>query len=472
MKIILLVLDTLRSDHVGCYGYPQETTPCLDTLAEEGVVFEKHYATDVPTPPSYTAMLTGQRGQRTGIFGFGRTNYEFDRSNSHLAEHLSRAGYRTAMLSNLLYPCPWLVKGFHEIVPPGLRFQGGTADEVTDEACTWLDRNHDRDFFLFAHYWDPHENYFNRGPEEYQKRFFEKDYSGIVPDGRYFEEYPMVRGILRQYADHSFKGKTDFRQIVPAYDACIRYLDDGISRLMKHLKKLGIDDETLLIVTSDHGEAFGERGFFDHISCYENISHVPLIVRWPKELDGAKRVKGYSLGVDLMPTILDCCGLPVPEGLSGKSLRNVLQEGTPTPHDEIVTDCASVPIQRMYVRDDWALVHTIDNPVYDFIATYELFDLSRDKAQENDLAESEPDKLGEMKELYRKWLDQELRGKPDKLQGIPFRGGGWSLNLLYGAFYANPELYYRRANHREKIDNALGPAARRYYREVAGKDPD
>lgn len=172
-----------------------------------------------------------------------------------------------------------------------------------------------------------------------------------------------------------------------------------------------------------------------------------------------------------MPTILDLCGLPVPKNLSGKSLKAVLLDGKPTPHDEVVTDCASVPIQRMYIRDDWAMVHTIDRSVYDFIRTYELFDLSKDRAQENDLSQTEPEKLRELKDRYEKWLDQELRGKPDKLTGIPFRGGGWSLGLLYSGFYTDPELYYRHKDLRQVIDNAQGAAAKRYYKQVTGKDP-
>ena len=152
MKIILMALDTLRSDHLGCYGHPMDTSPCLDRLAEEGILAERHYSTDVPTPPAYTAMMTGMRGQKTGIFGFGHTNYEFKRSTPMLAQQLAEAGYHNGMISNLLYVCPWIVKGFHEIMPPGLRFQGGTAEEVSAEACRWLDRHHEKDFFLFVHY--------------------------------------------------------------------------------------------------------------------------------------------------------------------------------------------------------------------------------------------------------------------------------------------------------------------------------
>lgn len=471
MKIILIALDTLRSDHLGCYGYPQGTSPAIDTLAEEGVVFERHYATDVPTPGSYTAMHTGQRGQRTGIFGFGQTNYEFERSIPSVSTHFANAGYRTCSISNLLYVCPWLARGFHDITPPGLRFQGGTAGEVTAEACRWLDSNHAGDFFLFAHYWDPHENYFKRGPKEYQEQFFKKDYSAITPDDRFFSDYPMVKGALEQYAAHSFQGETDFAKIIPAYDACIRYADDGVRDLVAHLKKLGIDDETLLIITSDHGEAFGERGAFDHITCYENISHVPLIVRFPSKIKAGQRVSGYTSGTDLVPTMLDLAGLEIDDGLSGTTLVPSLTIAAPAPREEVVTNCASIPIQRMHVRDGWGLVHTVDNPIYQFIKPYELFNIDEDPAQENDLSAAEPVRLAEMKAHYERWCVEEMQGKPDKLLGIPFRGGGWSLKLLYSGFYENPELYYQSKRHRELIDGALGSAAKRYYKQVTGNDP-
>jgi len=126
----------------------------------------------------------------------------------------------------------------------------------------------------------------------------------------------------------------------------------------------------------------------------------------------------------------------------------------------------------MYVRDGWGLVHTVDNPVYDFIKTWELFNIDDDPAQENDLSESEPERFAAMREGYESWIEEEMQGMPDKLLGIPFRGGGWSLKLLYGAFYNNPELYYASKRHRELIDNALGSSARRFYRETTGKEPE
>jgi len=466
MKIILMALDTLRYDHLGCYGHPMQTTPCLDRLAEEGVVFQRHYSTDVPTPPAYTAMMTGRRGMRTGIFGFGHTNEPFDRSTPMLAQLLVENGHRTGMISNLLYVFPWLVKGFHQISPPGLRFQGGTAEEVTAEACVWLDRHHAEDFFLFVHYWDPHQNYFNRAPEEYQKRFRKKDYTAIAPSGEYFKRNPMVYDQFRRYAKHNYHAKEDPAEVMPIYDAAIRYMDDSIADLVAHMGKLGIDEDTLLMITSDHGEAFGERGFYDHLSCYENISHVPFIVRWPGGIRGGRKVEGYSMVTDIMPTLLDMSGASLPEGMSGASLKQTLLEDVPTPHEEVVTDGASMPIQRMYIRDDWALVHTLHRSIYEYLDTYELFDIAADKAQEKNLAPQETGRFHEMRSAYDAWLDRELAGKPDRLQAVVHRGGGWCAGSVIRGFYENPALYYENPAIRELLLHHLGQAATEYYRKA------
>ena len=453
MKIVLIAVDTLRSDHLGCYGYPLDTSPRIDHLAQEGILYLNHYSTDVPTPPAYTAMFCGHRGLHNGILGFRHTNYEFKTRTPMLAEHLAQAGYRTGMISNLLYPSPWLVRGFRDITPPGLRFQGGRADEVTDEACRWLDQHGGEDFFLFVHYWDPHVPYFTRAPQRYKDRFFEEDYSSIALGTEMLEKSRIVNV---HYRSRLQSGKYDWAEVIPAYDACIRYTDEGVERLLDYLDTLGISEEVLLIFTSDHGEAFGEKGFFDHLGCYENICHVPLIVRWPGRIPPGQQVEGYTLCVDLMPTLLEVCGLPVPDGLCGKSLSATWAGDGDALHREVVSNGASIPIQRMYVKDGWALVHTLDKSVYTYLNTYELFDLGEDKAQERDLATSERAKFQEMRSGLGKWLDRELQGKPDLLQGLVLRGGGW-----YGVertLLEHPELFVEDERMKELLFTRLGMA--------------
>jgi arylsulfatase A-like enzyme len=358
------------------------------------------------------------------------------------------------MISNLLYPSPWLVRGFRDITPPGVRFQGGRADEVTDEACRWLDQHTEKDFFLFVHYWDPHVPYFARAPEGYLDRFSKQNYADFSPGTAMLEKSPVVN---MHYRARLQGGKYDPAEVLPAYDACIRYADEGVERLLDYLDTLGIAEEVLLIYTSDHGEAFGEKGFFDHLSCYDNIAHVPLIIRWPGRIPRERRVEGYTLCVDLMPTILEICGLPVPEGLCGKSLWETLVGSDDTPHEEVVTNGASIPLQRMYIKDGWALVHTLDKSVYTYLNTYELFHLAEDKAQEKDLAESERAKFQEMRSGMDEWLDRELQGSPDLLQGLVLRGGGW-----YGVertLLEHPEFIVEDEGMRNLLFTRLGMAS-------------
>lgn len=432
MKVILIAIDTLRADHWGCYGYDipkTPTTPFLDTLSEQGALFLKHYATDVPTPPSYTALFFGVRGIKNGIIGFNNPASEFKCSTPHLAACFSNPEYfsgRTGMISNLFYFCPWLVKGFHDIYPPGLRGWGGTAEEVTNESIRWLKNHGKNDFFLFAHYWDTHVPYFKRSQEKYRKMFPATEYKDFAPDMKYIENNPY----LKKFYDAKQKCNND--PLEPAenlalYDANIRYVDDNISRLFANLKELGIKDEILVIITSDHGEAFGEYGFWDHYSSYRNISQLPLIFTGPGI--GKIKISGYTQNVDVMPTILELAGLEVPEGLCGRPMTPLLKGNQAHFRKEIVVNSDATVVQRMFVKDDYALVHTLARPVWDHIKEYELFNLLKDPDQVNNISSEEPDKTAEMRLALSNWLAEELNGRPDPLQLSVFRGG-WMWEFL------------------------------------------
>ncbi len=444
-KIILISIDTLRADHLGCYGYKKPTSPFLDSLAAAGTRFERHYATDVPTPPSYTALFTGQRGLKNGILGFGQMPNELRTKNPFIGEHFAAAGFRTGAISNLLYPMPWLARGFHDLVPIGLRFQKGLADDVTKEAATWLKTHHQKDFFLFVHYWDPHSPYY-KSPAEYQKMFAPEDYRGEVPDLRYVEGNDIINAYYTNYHNVVARGERRPEQLMAWYDSCIRYADDSIKKLFRLLEELKIARDTLVAITSDHGESFGEYGFFDHISCYENIAHIPLIFRWPGKIP-VRRVKGLTGGIDVMPTLLEYAGLPVPENICGRSLRPAVSGKGGGCREEIVVNTAAAMIQRMYVKGDWALVHSLSRPGYHHIKEYELFNLAgKDRWLEDDLSKKESRRCGQMRLALGDWLARELNGGPDLLQGWVEKGG-WAwigiqriLHKNAGVILKDPDL--------------------------------
>ncbi len=429
-KILLIAIDTLCVDHLGCYGYDvprNPTTPFIDSLAEKGAIFRKHYAADVPTPSSFTSLFTGIRGIRHGIIGFKNKSNEFKCSTPLLAECFAEKGFKTGMVSNLLYPCPWLVRGFRDIYPPGLRFQGGTAEEVTDKAISLLEEYRNHDFFLFVHYWDPHCPYFERSKEEYRRLFKAEDYKNAIPDMKYVWENEFVR--LFYVRKHEKMGDPiDPAENLALYDANIRYVDDNIKRLYEYLEGKGLVDETLIIVTSDHGEAFGEYGFWDHWTCYRNISQLPLIIVG-YDISHVE-IETYTQNIDVMPTILELAGIEVPKGLDGRSMVPLLKGEVEVFREEAVVNSDATVVQRMMVKGDYAIVHTLTWPVWDHLKEWELFNLAKDPSQVNDISESEVDLAKEMRIQLGDWLSENLKGRPDPLWLSVYRGGWMWRGLL------------------------------------------
>jgi len=422
-KIILIAIDTLSVDHLGCYGYdvPETpTTPFLDSLAESGVIFRRHYATDVPTPPSFTSLFCGNRGIRHGILGFKNKASEYNCRTPILAECFSKKGFRTGMISNLLYPCPWLTKGFKDIYPPGGRFQGGTAEEVTDKAISMLKNYYEDDFLLFVHHWEPHVPYMRRSKAEYRKMFPAEEYRESSPDMKYLEENSFLKRFYDRVREKN-GDPLDPGDTLALYDANIRYADDYVEKLYNELEELGIADETLIVITSDHGEAFGEYGFWDHWSSYRNISQLPLIFAGP-DIKHAE-VQDYTQNIDVLPTLLELADIKVPKGLDGKSMVPLLDGEQNGFRSEVVVNSDGTVVQRMFVKDEYALVYTPARPVWDHIKEYELFNLPEDPDQTNDISREEKDKTSKMRIMLRDWEAENLNGKPDPLWLCVYRGG-------------------------------------------------
>jgi len=423
MKVILLSIDTLRSDHLGCYGYhctQTPTSPFIDSLAEQGVVFERHYATDVPTPPSYTSLFFGTRAIKNGIYTFGQHPKEFTCPTPSLAELFYRHGHRTGMISNLSLVYPWLHRGFLDIHKPGNRFQGGTAEEVTEEAFRWLKEFGKKDFFLFIHYWDPHVPYLKRSKEEYRKLFSPKEYRGRAPDMKYFNNNPKLKEAYRE--KHArIQDPYEPEENLALYDANIRLVDDNIRMLFDGFSKLGIDrSELLFLLTSDHGEAFGEYGFWDHFSGYRNISQVPLIVCGPGV--ERRRTAAYTQHVDILPTVCALAGIETDSRLSGKSMIGLLPRGDDAFREEILVETAFGAIQRMFIRDEFALVHTLWRGDRDHIKEYELFDLRKDPDQVQDISERNPDLTHNLRIALDDRVNRETGGSAfDKLRHMAYQ---------------------------------------------------
>jgi len=420
MKIVFVVIDTLRADHLGCYGYHRKTSPRLDSVAEQGLLFERAYATDVPTQPSYTAMFTGQRGIQTGVVSHSHTE-DLPDSTPYLSDILAAHGYATGAVSTLFMMKKYFARGFNAYMNPvagnRARLQQIDADEINAAAIPWLEANHDGDFFLFLHYWDPHSLY--KPPAKYRRLFYKKG-NPCDPKNRSLAVLdrqvvgPFVRGHLNRIRPNL----TDAEYVIAQYDGEIRYIDDGFGEILDALAKLGIEEETLLIITSDHGESMTDHDiFFDHCDVYEVTIRMPLIIRWPKRIRGGRRVNALVQGIDIPATILDAARINAPAVFQGRSLLPLAQGKTDAGYPEIFSNQGLWSAKRTISDGRWKFIKTIDNGCWP-APPRELYDLENDLAEVNNLAEKERDIAREMELRLARWEESQLGTRIDPLRKI------------------------------------------------------
>jgi choline-sulfatase len=354
MRILFLDLDTLRADHLGCYGYHRDTSPNIDSLAAGGMVFDNYYCPDAPCLPSRAALLTGRFGIHTGVVGHGGTPADMrlegpsrgfrDRlAYDSLPALLKGAGLRTVTISPFgeRHSAWWFYAGFTEMYNPG---RGGmeSAEEITPTVLDWIDRNAaGDDWFLHVNYWDPHTPY--RAPEDFGHPFadeplpewltedvLERHQQVVGPhtarevamwDESTDPRYPRYPGEVRTMAD--------LRRMVDGYDCGIRYMDSHIGRLLAEIEERGVLDDLVIIVSSDHGENMGEFGIYgEHATADHATCRIPMIVRWPGGEQG--RDSGLHYNLDLAPTLAEMLGRRPAERWDGRSYAPAVLRGAIT----------------------------------------------------------------------------------------------------------------------------------------------
>jgi arylsulfatase A-like enzyme len=311
-NIVLVVWDAARADHLSAYGYAHPTTPNLERIASEGVLFETCIVAGPWTLPSMASLFTGlhPRDHRVTAANFG-LSVEIPT----LAEQLRDAGYATAGYT----ANPWvaeftgLSRGFEEFqevwrTPATVRHDEGA--EITNEWIEeWLDSRGDsaQPFFLFALYIEPHFPY--RPPPGYGDRFVPPDLDPSVLARVQTWIHPREVGYVLQAPDHDVS-PDEFRAMRALYAAELFYVDERLGELTTILERRGLLDNTIFVITSDHGEHFGEHGFMDHkMTVYEEVIRVPLVIRYPPELPRGRRVPALVQNVDVAPSLLAWAGI-------------------------------------------------------------------------------------------------------------------------------------------------------------------
>lgn len=314
VNVLLIGVDTLRPDHLGCYGYHRDTSPNIDRLAETGVLFE-HVVSQCPwTLPSFATIMTSLYPAQHGAgIDMARMGEDFPT----LAGILAERGYKTGAVVNVsvLAPDFGVDRGFehYDSTEPG---EKRIAGEVTREALAWIRENRDKPFFMFVHYFDPHFSYSPPAPYD---TLFNPDYRGRV--GRRFDDevYDRIRESLFDETDSRMKA--DWRHIEALYDGEIAYTDRAVGELLTGLSEMGLEEKTLVVFVSDHGEEFFEHKGYGHgHTLYGEVINVPMVISMPDVLPGGRRIKPQVRLVDVVPTVLDILGIQIQAEFEGASL--------------------------------------------------------------------------------------------------------------------------------------------------------
>jgi arylsulfatase A-like enzyme len=426
--VVLVVVDALRADHLGCYGYGEDgISPRIDALASDAARFEMALAPSPWTLPSLATLMTGlypsPPGARNpsdlGYLGwlFHPEDYRpvsaLHESRNTLAEILREAGFATAGFVQGSYPSSafGVSQGFdvyRENATPGIRFD-------MESAFHWLDEERPERFFLYLHTIEVHSPYapteiqrgfglrhpevpmdeLRRAVSEEQGRFRQldrdPDYTGTL-DG-------SVDTLQRIARDRTPLSSRDLRHLVALYDRGIAYTDYWVGRLIDGLQERGLYEQSIVVLTSDHGEEFLDHGGLEHgHTLYDEMLHVPLIVRVPGE--GQGQVVAQQVGlVDVLPTLFDVLGIGEQQGVQGRSLRSLWHGETRPEHDYFAEASFDAGLEAVrtprfkYVRDR--------------AGREELYDLSQDPSEGNSLCpDLEGDSCAALRERLASWRDE------------------------------------------------------------------
>ena len=421
MRILMLDIDTLRPDHMSCYGYNRETTPNIDRVCKDGIRFDQYYCSDAPCLPSRAALLSGMFGIRNGAVGHGGTAADrLDQNNFH--NIFRRAGLHTASISTFpeRHSSWWFCAGFNECYNVGK--QGlESGEEVLPIALDWLERNGKQDnWFLHVHFWDPHTPY--RAPKNFGNPF-ENDSFDCWIDAETLEMHKKHTGPHSINELNMFDDKTDpdlpralgkaendkeLRQIFDGYDCGIRYTDYLVGQIFDWLRAQGIYDETAIIITSDHGENMGELGIYsEHATADYPTCHIPFILKWPGGVSG-KSESSYHYNFDLLPTMADLLNVEPCENWDGISYSSVITDGIPQGRNSLVLSQMAHVCQRSARFGDWLYIRTYHDGFHLFEPEM-LFNITEDPYEQNDVSKKYPEVCAEGAKIILDWHDEQMQ---------------------------------------------------------------
>lgn len=398
-NLVILTIDTLRADHIGCYGYHRDTSPNIDRLASEGIRFDQVYAQRGLTWPSLTSIMTALYPKTHGI----RANQlPLNPEVITLAEILKNEGYKTgAFLANYFFASN---RGFD--IKKGGEI-GDLDKQVTRHALDWLsgiNPENDR-FFLWLHQKNPHMPH---EPPEPFTNMFDSTYTGTI-DGSWIKVDSL-------YLNQMDLSERDFEHLVALYDAEIRSSDAYLQKILNKLRKMGVEDNTLVVFASDHGEELYEHNKYFYHSCsiYDSVLRIPLVFKFPGVLPENKVVESQVESIDIIPTVLDLMKMPLRDDFEGRSLMPYLfGNGVDESRQVFAERTASILATRtpqwkyIYNPDEYhpdCVSRRYSNGFPYYIGAEELYDIQNDPGETSNLAEQFPEIARDLRAQILQWV--------------------------------------------------------------------
>ena len=461
-NVVLISLDSLRADHLGIYGYSRDTSPNIDNLAREGIVFKNYISNSYLTPISEASLQTSLYPSFHNTLSFAHElEFPNDTIKSYLtiAQILKIYNYKTAAYStspeiSADRQFPAFHYGFDSFNKRRIR----TLPEF-ENVSGWLENNTNSSFFLYLALGTIHEPFAKNVPPEIKSKFDPKDYDGPLKNISLDLDYELFSRIYNRTfynitanesittmnvsnisVSYAFFEDTlmydsrnpgfnlddqDVAYINARYDAGIFYVDQYLGKLFNKLKELGLENNTIIIIESEHGEGLGEHGYFWHYDIYDTEIHSPLIIKNPG-IPGGKVIDAQVQGIDILPTILDFLNIEIPTQAQGKSIKPLLGNYPPQDFNKYVflerplweERYSLAPDEDFAVRtNEWKLIYRQSRNVSENISMwgrvinetipipeFELYNLKTDPYEQNNLIGKEPQVADELKEKLFEWL--------------------------------------------------------------------
>ncbi len=415
-NLLFFGIDSLRRDHMSLYGYKRLTTPHIDKYVAGGIAFENCFSAHIPTTPGYANMLTGRDVFGTDVVALGQS--KIVDGVPVLAEMLRDEGYETTCIG---FKGNASGRGYDNYInfpgwgPDHADGRAHKAQNLNDVAIPELERlaAGDKPFFLFMRHMDPHSPYLS--PEPFMHMFFQGD--AFDPNDKRMQKVYDFKPFGDYIGSWVPKGLTNPDYVIAQYDGSVAYMDSCIQAILEKLAALGLEEDTIVVFVSDHGETLYDHDcYFDHHGMYDPTLVVPFAVVWKNHLPAGVRIKDYMQLKDVTPTLLEIMGIKVDLPFEGRSMMPLVRgEKREAEPEFYITECTWMR-KHGWRTPEWKLIVSLE-PDFHFKPMVELYNLIKDPEENNNVADEYPEVVEVLTKRMNDWIAKrtEDTGRPNPI---------------------------------------------------------